>query len=577
MDTIEGGTFTYLVDCITCDPSPLWKALAERELVLHNAAFDLAFLARLGFTPNGVVRDTMLLSQVLHAQRRKGLKPLRHRLEDVTKRELGRTLDKSLQKSDWSGQLSSEQLEYAARDAAVLAPLHRALEARLRAAGLVRAAEIECGCLPAMVSLAGAGVPFDPGAWEALAHEAEKEAQQLARRLDDIVPHQDGCQSQERTWNWRSHKDVRQVFALLGFHLETTEDATLAGIDHPLAELLRCYRGVSRRASAYGLAWLKNVVRDGRVYADWRQIGCVTGRMACSKPNLQNLPGGPYRRCFSAPPGRVLVKADYSQIELRIAAKVADDKAMLDAYARGEDLHDLTAQRMLGKAIVTTAERRRAKPVNFGLIYGLGVDRLRQNAKADYDLDLTEKDAERYRRAFFSTYPGIRRWHEKIRGAQSTETRTLAGRRCLVDADAFYGMKANYIVQGTGGDGIKLALALLWERRQEVPGAFPVLVVHDEIVVECDASQADSVATWLKRAMEEAMFTLIAPVPVDVAVKVGKSWGGDDLPSPASGGGTEGQNQPDTRPAPGPSGLGDPESSPGDCSEHEGGENVAIF
>jgi DNA polymerase-1 len=264
------------------------------------------------------------------------------------------------------------------------------------------------------------------------------------------------------------------------------------------------------------------------VYAGWKQIGCITGRMASASPNLQNLPGDRrYRACFVAPPGRVLVKADYSQIELRIAARVTGDKAMLAAYARGEDLHTLTARRMLGKAEVSAAERKLAKPVNFGLIYGLSAASLRRKAKAEYGVDLDTAEAERYRRAFFANYSGTALWHSQLRGQTDPAVRTRAGRRCLLPEKHFYGTRANYTVQGTGGDGLKQALALLWERRAQCPRAFPVLAVHDEIVVECDQEQAEAAAQWLKQAMIDGMKDLIAPVPVEVEVNVGQTWAGD--------------------------------------------------
>src|SRR5262249_9115526 len=140
---------------------------------------------------------------------------------------------------------------------------------------------------------------------------------------------------------------------------------------------------------------------------------------------------------------------------------------------------------------------------------------------------MTLEQAQEYRRAFLRAWPGIARWHGQLKQSRSTETRTLSGRRVLVPADTWYGARANYAVQGTAGDGIKLALALLWERRDQVPGAFPVLVVHDEIVVEADADQADAVAAWLKSAMVNAMAPLIEPVPVEVEVGVAQTWGGD--------------------------------------------------
>jgi DNA polymerase-1 len=338
------------------------------------------------------------------------------------------------------------------------------------------------------------------------------------------------------TWNWNSHQQIRQSLALAGCAVENTTDETLASAAHPLAELLRRYRASQKKASTYGLNWLKNVAEDGRVYAGWRQLGAKTGRMASGKPNLQNLPRDPaYRQCFLAPPGRVLIKADYSQIELRIAAKVSGDEAMIEAFRRGDDLHTLTARLLTGRKKVSKQERQLAKPVNFGLIYGLGADSLMRKARSEYQVELTKEQAEAYRHAFFTRYSGIARWHQQLRrerchqmlGRGEAQTRTLTGRRVLVKREFWHGGRANYIVQGTGGDGIKLALALLWERRQERADAFPVLVIHDEIVVEAEEGQADESAEWLKRTMLDAMTPLLEPVPVEVEVKIARTWGGD--------------------------------------------------
>jgi DNA polymerase-1 len=249
--------------------------------------------------------------------------------------------------------------------------------------------------------------------------------------------------------------------------------------------------------------------------------------MACSKPNLQNLPrDARYRRCFAAPPGRVLVKADYSQIELRIAAKVAGEGRMIEAYRRGEDLHALTARQILGKQDVTGADRQLAKAVNFGLLYGMGARGFRVYARSHYGVELTERQAQEYRGAFFAAYPGLARWHAKVgrTGDSPIETRTLAGRRRR--GVVRFNDKLNCPVQGTGADGLKKALALLWQRRAECPGAVPVLVVHDEIVVECDAGRAEAVAAWLKHAMLDGMAPLVRPVPVEVEVRAAPTWAG---------------------------------------------------
>jgi DNA polymerase-1 len=158
----------------------------------------------------------------------------------------------------------------------------------------------------------------------------------------------------------------------VGCPVESTADEVLATLDHPVAALLRQCRDAQKRCTTYGAGWLDHVAPDGRVYPHWRQLGAASGRMSCSDPNMQQLPRGEYRRCVAAPAGRVLVKADYSQIELRIAAKVSGDEALLDAYRRGEDLHTRTARTVLGVENVTKDHRQLAKALNFGLLYGMG-------------------------------------------------------------------------------------------------------------------------------------------------------------------------------------------------------------
>jgi DNA polymerase-1 len=437
-------------------------------------------------------------------------------------------LDKKERLSDWEAEdLTDEQLRYAAEDAAVLLPLYRSLSGKIHTVGLERVAEIEHRCLPAVIWTAANGVPFDRARWQALASSAQAEAAHVLDELNRVAPRQPGS-FDFHTRNWDSAAQVREAFALAGVELTDTADETLAGIDHPLAALLRQYRDARKRCTTYGADWLKHVRDDGRVNAGWRQCGAKTGRMAAREPNLQNLPrASAYRQCFRPAEGRLLVKADYSQVELRIVAKVAAETRMIDAYQQGEDLHALTARRMTGRDQITPAERQLAKPVNFGLIYGLGARALRDKAKSEYGLDLSVEDAERHRRAFFDAYPAIRIWHHRLKRWRSTETRTLSGRRVLVEADGFFGAKANYVVQGTGADAVKLALALLWERRDALPGTFPVLIVHDEIVVECAAEQVDVTAAWLKQATVDALAPLLAPVPAEVEVKVARSWGGD--------------------------------------------------
>ena len=203
------------------------------------------------------------------------------------------------------------------------------------------------------------------------------------------------------------------------------------------------------------------------------------------------------------------------------------DESLLEAYQRGDDLHSRTARNVLRIEEVTKQHRQLAKALNFGLLYGMGARGFRQYAKGQYGLDLSQAEAVSYRDAFFKTYPGLAAWHRRVRSQKATQTRTLSGRRRLLDNTTPDTHRMNTPIQGTGADGLKLALALLWERREQAPGAFPVLAVHDEIVVEADADQAEAVVLWLKAAMIEAIAPLVEPVPVEVEVKVARTWGGD--------------------------------------------------
>ncbi len=254
--------------------------------------------------------------------------------------------------------------------------------------------------------------------------------------------------------------------------------------------------------------------------------------MACSNPNLQNLPPE-VRKHVRAPEGRVLVKADYSQIELRIAAKISGDERMLEAYERGEDLHSITAKGITSREEISKDERKLAKAVNFGLLYGQGAEGLRNYARNSYGVEMNLMEAKCYRRRFFETYPGIKAWHDReLQKWQSgnTETRTLTGRRRT--GVLRFTERLNSPVQGTGADGLKLALALLYERRDECPGTVPILAVHDEIVLECDEADVEKVKGWLKEAMIAGMDELLnAPelegpqVPIEVEVESHRAWG----------------------------------------------------
>jgi DNA polymerase-1 len=520
------GGPVYVIDCFAVDPRALGPVLqGARLLIGHNLKFDLRFLMAAGLPiPEGArLFDTMLAAQLLDGTAAPpGLKELAARF-------LSLKLEKELQKADWSGTLSPAMLEYAARDAAILPPLYEALAQELEAAGLGQAAELESRALPAVAWLEHTGAPFDVEGWRAAcdrALAAKLEAVEKLKALADRLGFGPEI-------NWDSPQQVLKLLRAAGVAVEDTREEALARHrDRPPVEALLAYREAARRCGTYGQDWLRYVHRvTGRIHADWRQIGAASGRMACRDPNLQNIPRDPqYRACFRPGPGRVLVKADYSQIELRIAAELSGDRRLLEAFSRREDLHVLTAALVLGKSpgAVTGEDRRLAKAINFGLLYGMGPRAFAEHAQAAYGVGLTEAEAARLRERFFQAYPELRAWHRRARGDGPVEVRTASGRRRVVNS---FTERLNTPVQGTGADGLKLALALLWETRDRCPGAAPVLAVHDELVVEADAGEAEAARDWLVGCMRRGMEAFLKKVPVEVEAVICRDWAGTG-PSP---------------------------------------------
>jgi DNA polymerase-1 len=331
--------------------------------------------------------------------------------------------------------------------------------------------------------------------------------------------------------NWNSPKQVTEALATVGHKVQSTARATLSRLRSPLASALLEYRDAVKLAGTYGRKFVgDHVADDDRIYAGWNQLGSITGRMSCKGPNLQNIPRNKrYRSCFVPSHGHVFIKGDFSQIELRVVAKISGDARMIEAFKNGQDLHETTARQITGKDTVSKDERQLAKVLNFGLLYGMGAERLQAYARDQYGVELSEADAERYRDKFFDTYSGLYKWHRKaamsMKRYQFVSTRTLIGRRCRgVDR---YTDRLAFPVQGTAADALKMTLALLYKRRDQCPTAVPVLCVHDEFVLEVPTADVDATLAWFKQAVYDGLAPLLLPVPVDVEISVLKSWGSE--------------------------------------------------
>ncbi|TMC02960.1 MAG: hypothetical protein E6J41_28885, partial [Chloroflexi bacterium] len=386
------GRRTYLVDVFRLDVRALQPVLDQAQrLVGHNLKFDLRMLMAAGIRlPADIGRrisDTMLAGRLLGA----GLDGQRYRLADLADRYLGVELDKTEQTSDWSGELTADQLTYAARDAAVLLPLRDRLRVELERAGLSEVAGIEHRALPAMVWLEQTGAPFDPAAWLRLAESAEERRSGLEGKLDAMAPSNalllplSGVE--EASTRWSSPAQVRRLLASRGLVVADTRDETLHEHhdDDPLIPLLLQHREAAKQSGSFGREFLRFVHPvTGRIHADFFQLGSEAGRASCRSPNLQQIPHtAEYRACFRAPEGRVLVGADYSQIEPRIAAEISGEERLLAAYRERRDVYRQVASEL-------AVERGVAKTIVLGALYGLGARGLVRRLKADAGIAMAE-------------------------------------------------------------------------------------------------------------------------------------------------------------------------------------------
>src|ERR1017187_3929853 len=286
--------------------------------------------------------------------------------------------------------------------------------------------------------------------------------------------------------------------------------------DLPFVKSLMRWKILNKKLTSFGTQYATHInPATGRIHASFIIGGTDTGRLACRNPNIQNPPkDSDFRALFAAPGGRVMVGADYSQVELRVVALVAQEKTMLAAYCQGIDLHRKTAAALTGVPLeaVTKAQRQLAKAVNFGLLFGQGAAGLAKYAKTQYGVDMSLKQAERYRQAFFDTYPGLRRWQRRTAelAEASHSVRTPSGRVRTFKrkrGKSYFTAFLNTPVQGGAAEVMLAALAAL-DRRLKGLDAKLVNVVHDEIVLEVAAEQASAAKTAVEEAMVAGMLSV---------------------------------------------------------------------
>ncbi len=524
---------TFVVDVFEArDLSPLKEVLEQGPVkVLQNSKFDYAFLkAEYGISLSPIF-DTMLAAQLLGG----GDQGPSYSLEAVAERHAGISVDKSVQKEDWSGRLSEAQIEYAARDAAVLLPLRERLGQELAEEKLDAVSEIEFRAVAAIAEMELAGIKLDVARWKELEKTVRKRRDEAALALDAQFPEPEGMLPLEGLGprlNLNSPRQISDAFRSLGIELPDTKVWTLLKIDHPAARLLLEYRELQKKLGTY-LETYPNFVhpKTGRIHANFLQCRVPTGRLACTNPNIQQIPHeDEFRSCFVAERGNTLVIADYSQIELRILAEVSGDPGFVRAFQEGEDLHRVTAATMFGvkKDAVTRDQRSAAKRINFGLAYGRGAKSLSAQLGTD------EERARALIDEYFANYPKVQRYLQSTasRAMKTRTLRTLSGRvRKFGDPSGLESMAKgamrreamNYPIQGASADIAKLALAYVREELEDLDARL-INCIHDEFVVECAEDVADEVADKTKDAMRRAGAALLEKVPVEVEVGISREW-----------------------------------------------------
>ena len=407
-----------------------------------------------------------------------------------------------------------------------LGQLYGRLVAALAADGLGEVGALEFAAMPVIAAIERAGLALDVEAWRATARSAASE-RDLAK-IEALKAFTDGGVAAP---NLGSAPQLRDALAGLGIHLTSVRAADLktAMGQHPVIGAILRYRKLDKAVTSFGEATADLAdPATSRLHGTFTQM-VDTGRMSSSGPNLQNIPADK-RAYFIAPGGYKIITSDYSQIELRILAQRSGDTGLIAAFADGEDLHRLTAARMFGIELpdVTDAQRKQAKAINFGLVYGKGAKQL------GIDLGITEDRAHELVKAHFEAFPGIKAWLDGVAdeaAATGEAIRSFSGRRRRFEFDpgnrqalaAIKRQAKNFPMQAGCADILKEALVRVHTALANT-GANIVNAVHDEIVVEAPSDEADAVAATVECEMVAAAARWLTDVPVTVDVRVADAW-----------------------------------------------------
>ena len=518
---------------------PLWES-GDRTKVGQNLKYDISVLANVGIAVAGPLEDTMLESYVLDST------ATRHDMDSLALKYLG---EKTISFEEIAGkgakQLTFNQVAleeaapYACEDVDITLRLHQALRPRVEAEGRLGAVleEIELPLISVLSRIERTGVALDPERLHAQSRELETRIRELEARAFELAGREFNLGSPKQLGQILFEEQKIPVIKKTPKGAASTAEAVLEelALDYPLPKVIMEHRGLAKLKSTYTdkLPRLVNKA-TGRLHTSYHQAVTATGRLSSSDPNLQNIPirteeGRKIRQAFVARPGYRIVAADYSQIELRIMAHLSGDKGLLAAFAEGRDIHAATAAEVFGVALdkVSGDQRRSAKAINFGLIYGMSAWGLGRQ------LHIERGQAQTYIDRYFDRYPGVARYMERIR-AQAAEdgyVETVFGRRLHLPEihsqnrtrrQAAERTAINAPMQGTAADIIKRAMIDVdaW-LEEEGFDAVMVMQVHDELVFEVAEEQLDDFIAEVKTRMEGAATLDVA---LTVEAESGANW-----------------------------------------------------
>ena len=523
---------------------PLEEALARVKPLLedqalaksaHNANFDLMVLANYGINPQNVDFDTMVAAHLL-SRNQLGLKNLSLDLLGVEMKLITELIGRGSRQKTFDQVAIEDATPYAAADADMTARLRAKLEPQIEQQNLNGLmSDIEIPLQPVLVQMQRQGIKVDEGMLHEMARGLNEQMHQTQMELYQSIGHEVNINSPQQLSDLLFNEIglPKTKRTKTGYSTDANSLENLKGL-HPVVDLILDYRQISKLKSTYvdTLPELINPV-TGRIHTSYNQVGSATGRMSSSDPNLQNIPvrtelGRQVRRAFIAEeaPDWVLFSADYSQIELRVLAHLSQDPELLEAFRRGEDIHASTASLMNDVPInkVTSDQRRIAKVLNFGVIYGLSAHGISQQT------EFSREDGARFIETYFNKYPAIAGYLDEVK-ARTRETQfveTLCGRRRYMPdinsssfnvRNAAERMAINMPIQGTAADIMKLAMIRVHDRlSRENLRAKMLLQVHDELVFEVPRAEMDDLQALVFDEMPAAM-------DLDVTLKVEAKWG----------------------------------------------------